>query len=104
MTYPLDKLAALTKANLDLSLRLAEIARQSGTDSLQAAIRAASGFGDTPWFDMDAAKKTGAMSEKSKNLFGEADQIRERMVADTTAAFEKWQGAWKSALTTPDQT
>jgi hypothetical protein len=103
MAYPLDQLMALAKANLDLSLRLAEIARRSGLDSLQAAAKAASAFGETNWLDTDVAKKTSALSEKGSNLFGEAGQIREQMVADTKTAFEQWQQALKTAFTGPDQ-
>ncbi|KAK0332208.1 hypothetical protein LTR94_025831, partial [Friedmanniomyces endolithicus] len=44
MPYPVDQLAALAKANVGLMLKLAEVARKGGEESLEVGNRAAGRF------------------------------------------------------------
>lgn len=103
MSYPIDQLTALAKANLNLSVRLAEIARRSGQDSFQAATEATNAFGETARSETDPAKRVEALSEKGSGLFGQAGKIREQMFIDTRQAFQEWQDAWWAAVNVPSE-
>lgn len=46
MPYPVDQLAALAKANVGLMLKLAEVARKGGEESLEVGNRAAGRFAE----------------------------------------------------------
>jgi hypothetical protein len=103
MVYPFDPVSALSKANLDLSLRLAEIARHGSQKSFQAATAVASALGEAAQPESSSERKAAALSEKGSGLFHEAQTIREQMVADTRTAFETWQDAWSTASALPDE-
>jgi hypothetical protein len=103
MAYPFDQLSALAKANFDLSLELAEIARRGNQDGLRAATEVATALGESARSETDPAKRFAALSEKGSSLSREAGKIRARIFADTRAAFEKWQDAWRAVIAVPDE-
>jgi hypothetical protein len=103
MAYPFDQLSALAKANFDLSLELAEIARRGNQDSLRAATEAAAALGASAGSETDPGRRFAALSEKGSSLSREATKIREQMFAETRAAFEKWQDAWRTVIAVPDE-
>ena len=103
MVYPFDQLSALAKANLDLSLQLAQIARHGSQKSLQAATVVASALGEAGQPENSSEKKVAALSEKGTHLLQEAQKIREQMVADTRAALETWRDAWSAVSALPDE-
>ncbi|MGY6251728.1 hypothetical protein ACXIUS_30135 [Bosea thiooxidans] len=76
MAYPLDQLITLTKANLDLSMRLAEIAHTGNRATIQTASKAAGSFAEV------------ARTGKDTGLFDEAKTLHEQITADTLAALE----------------
>lgn len=102
MTYPFDQLSALAKANFDLSLSLANIARQGSQGSLRAVATLATTFGEAMRPETSPEKKAAALSERNAGLFRDAEKIRQQLVADTQAAFETWREAWSYAIVPPD--
>lgn len=103
MAYPFDQLSALAKANLDLSRRLAEIARHGSQKSFQAATLVASALGEAARPETSAERKVASLSESGIDLIRDAEKTREQMVADTRAAFETWQDAWSAVNALPDE-
>ncbi len=104
MTYPVDQLTALAKANLNLALKLADVARAGGQESLQLGSKAVGGFAEEARSAMTVANGTAQGGDKSaadKNaaLLSEFEKVREQMIAQTKAAFGEWQQAWSDAFT-----
>jgi hypothetical protein len=98
MTSPFDQLTGLAKANLNLSLRLVEIACRNNQDHLQAAARAIGPLTETTQSGTILQNKAIALSKKTSSLFGEVTTIHERMIADTWEAIEKWHEEWTAAV------
>lgn len=90
MTYPIDQIVALTKANGQLALKLADIARTAGEDYAQIGGKAVAAFAD----QCKALKPMTAPAfggEAVSGLFGEMEKSREASLARTKAAFDEWQ-------------
>lgn len=102
MTYPFDRLGAFANANLELSLQLADIARQSGQGGLKATVTMASVLGEIAGSQAGPEKRLATLSEQGAGLFREAEKLREQVLADTRAAFESWREAWTAAAILPD--
>ncbi|WP_454887464.1 hypothetical protein [Sphingomonas oryzagri] len=103
MAYPFDQLSALAKANLDLSLRLADIARKGGEENARAATAAVTALGEAARPATSPENKAAALSEKGADLFRKAEKTREDMVAETRAAFETWYDAWRASAAAPGE-
>ncbi|MFX4086853.1 MULTISPECIES: hypothetical protein [Sphingobium] len=101
MTYPFDQLGALTKANSDLSIRLAEIARHGAQGGMQSAAAIVNTLGEVATPEFSPEKKVAALSEKGANILRDAEKVREQMIADTRAALQTWQEAWSAAAVLP---
>lgn len=99
MAYPLDQLPVLTKANLDLSFRLAEITRQG---TLKATTEAFNAFAEAMRSGANLSDRTAALSSSGTTLLNEGNKIREQMLTDARAAFEQWQTAWSAAFVIPE--
>lgn len=97
MTYPFDQITTLAKANGQLALALAHIARDSTENYAQIGGKAA-----TAIFDQIKALKPGTApnfsSEPLSGLLGEFEKDREASLAKVRAAFEEWQGVCREAL------
>ena len=104
MVYPAELLASITKANLGLSLKLADIARQGSQHSLQAAINAAntlSTTADVKNLNEGYEKKALALTNSSATFLAEIEKIREQMTTETNAAIQNWLGSWNETVVTP---
>lgn len=97
MTYPFDQITSLGKANGQLVVALAGIARDNAETYAQISGKAA-----TAMFEQFKGLKPGAppsfSSEPVTGLFGEIEKSREASVAKTKAAFDEWQGCCKDVL------
>lgn len=100
MSYPFNQLSAVAKANLDLSLRLADIARQG---SVRAAATLVTALGEAVRPETSPEMKAAVLSEKSFGLFRDAEKIREVVVVETQSAFEAWREAWSAVILQPDE-
>ncbi|HEX7694876.1 MAG TPA: hypothetical protein VF409_10320, partial [Sphingomonas sp.] len=101
MPYPVDQLAALAKANVGLMLKLAEVARKGGEESLEVGNRAAGRFAEEARASIagatDKTSDAGAVSPAGpRALFEDMATVREHMIAGTRSAFEEWQQAWQA--------
>lgn len=106
MPYPVDQLAALAKANLGLMLKLAEVARKGGEESLEVGNKAAGRFADEARASIarvtDKTADAASPSQAAPTaLFADMEVVREHMLSGTKAAFEEWQQAWKDAANVP---
>jgi len=97
MSYPLDQITALAKANGELLLKFAEIVRTGSEDYVQIGSKAATVFvdqlkelkpGTVPSFRSDAATR----------LLSDIEKSREASVGKIKAAVDEWQGCCKDAL------
>ncbi|WP_454887497.1 hypothetical protein [Sphingomonas oryzagri] len=102
-------MTALAKANLSLALKLADVARVGGQESLQLGSRAVGGFAEEARSSL--ARTTGGdqgdskpIAGKAASLLSEAETIREHIVGQTRAALEEWQKAWSDTLVFPGTT
>lgn len=97
MTSPFEQIASLGKANGQLAVTLASIARDNAETYAKISGQAA-----TAIFDQFKELKPGVVpsfsSEPITGLFGEIEKSREASVAKTKAAFEEWQGCCKDVL------
>lgn len=97
MSYPLDQITALAKANGELVLKFAEIARSGGEQYARIGSKAA-----TLFVDRLKALKPGTVpsfrSDAVTSLFGEVEKSREASVGKLKAAIDEWQGSWKDLL------
>ena len=106
MPYPVDQLAALAKANVGLMLKLAEVARKGGEESLEVGNRAAGRFAEEARASIagatDKTSDAGAVSPAGpRALFEDMATVREHMIAGTRSAFEEWQQAWQDVASAP---
>ncbi len=97
MTYPFDQISTLAKANGQLALALAQIARDSTETYAQIGGKAA-----TAVFDQIKALKPGTApafsSEPLTGLLGAFEKDREASLAKVRAAFDEWQGVYREAV------
>lgn len=97
MSYPIDQILALAKANGQFAIRLTEIARETGEDYAQLGTRATASF-----FEQFKELKPGTFpaftSEGASNLVGDIEKSREEWLAKAKAAFDEWQGSYKDLL------
>ncbi|QJU58277.1 hypothetical protein HL653_11210 [Sphingomonas sp. AP4-R1] len=106
MPYPVDQLAALAKANVGLMLKLAEVARKGGEESLEVGNRAAGRFSEEARASIaratDKPSDAGAVSTAGpRALFEDMATVREHMIAGTRSAFQEWQQAWQDVASAP---
>ncbi|WP_454634792.1 hypothetical protein [Bradyrhizobium cenepequi] len=92
MTYPIEQLTALAKANLDLSLRLTEIARTRSQDVFQTGSKAMN--------DLIARTRDPGIAGDRPNLAAGTSKVIEEIITDTKDAIEKWQRSWVEAMVT----
>lgn len=97
MSYPLDQFTALAKANGDLVLRFADIARASGEECAQIGRKAATLFVDQ-LKELKPGKVPSVTSDAVTSLFSEAEKSREAAASKVKAAIDEWQGSWKDLL------
>lgn len=99
MSYPVDQFAALARANFTLMLKLAEVARSAGQESLQIGNRAAGSFAAEARSSVAKAtgNSDGVSGEQSTGaaIFSDMEQVRDHMLTGTRSAFEEWQQTWK---------
>ncbi|MCF8710106.1 hypothetical protein [Rhizorhapis sp. SPR117] len=97
MSYPLDQITALAKANGELVLKFAEIARTGGEDYAQIGSKAATLFADQ-LKELKPGTVPSFKSEAVTSLFGEVEKSREASVGKIKAAVDEWQDSWKDLL------
>jgi hypothetical protein len=102
MSYPIDQLTALTKANFDLALRLGGIARIGGQEMVQAGSKMTNGFAeDARAALLQATGKGGGTAAEAPGkvaaVLADQEQVRAHVLADTRTAVEDWQRAWQTA-------
>ncbi|MAM37715.1 hypothetical protein ACGGKE_18235 (plasmid) [Sphingobium naphthae] len=97
MSYPLDQITALARANGDLVLKFAEIARTDGENYAQIGSKAV-----TLFVDQLKEFKPGTVpafrSEAVTSLLNEVEKSREASVGKLKAAIGEWQVSWKDLL------
>lgn len=107
MTFPIDQFMSLARANGQLALKLAEIARTAGEDYLRLGSKTMSGLVDQTG-TAASGMVSPANSEAGATILAELEQSREAAVAKSKAAFEDWQAAckdvWASAADTKGAT
>lgn len=94
MSYPLDQITALAKANGELVLKFAEIARSGGEEYAQIGSKAATLFVDQ-LKELKPGTVPSFRSDAVTSLFAEAEKSREASVGKLKAAIDEWQGSWK---------
>lgn len=97
MTYPVDQIITLSKANGQLLLKFAEIARSLGEDY--------AGIGEqglTAAIDQVKTIEPGKLPSFSPvpatTLLSALEKSREAAAGKAKAAFEEWQAVWKEAF------
>ena len=97
MTYPVDQLVALAKANGHLALRLADIMRTTGEEFLSTSNKARSSA-----LDHLKDSKLGAFpvlnGDSTSSAWREMEKSREEALAQTRAAFSEWQDKYRELL------
>ncbi|MFW2828386.1 hypothetical protein [Sphingomonas sp. ID0503] len=95
MTYPIDQIVALAKANGQLALKFAEIARTAGEQYLQVGSKATAALADQV---KDA--KPGAVpsfnSEEATNLLAEIEKNRQAALTEARTALTQWQDSYRT--------
>ncbi|AHE53559.1 MULTISPECIES: hypothetical protein [Sphingomonadaceae] len=97
MTYPLDQITALARANGELVLKFAEIARTGGEDYAQIGSKATTLFVDQ-LKELKPGTVPAFRSDGFTSLLGEMEKSREASMSKIKAAVEAWQGSWKDLL------
>jgi len=97
MSYPLDQITTLAKANGELFLRFAEIARSGGEEYAQIGSKAATLFVDQ-LKELKPGTVPSFRSDAVTSLLGEVEKSREASVSNIKAAVDDWQGSWKDLL------
>lgn len=97
MTYPVDQIVSLVKANGQLALNLANIARASGEECLQISGKVASDFAGE-FKDFKPGQYPVLKGEAGTALFSNLEKNREETLAKVQAAFEEWQSTWKDVV------
>lgn len=97
MSYPVDQIIALTKANGQFLLKLAEITRSVGADYAGIGRQ---GFASA--VDQIKAFEPGKVPSLSgtptATILAEIEKSRDAAAEKAKAAFEEWQGVWQDAL------
>ncbi|MBO9378748.1 hypothetical protein GG804_18420 [Sphingomonas histidinilytica] len=97
MSYPLDQITALARANGELALKFAEIARAGGEECAQIGSKAAALFVDQ-LKELKPGTVPSLKSEAVTSMFNEAEKSREMAATKFKAAIDEWQGSWKDLL------
>ncbi len=97
MTYPVDQIVNLLKANGQLALKLAEIARTSGEEYLQIGSKAANGFAGQIQ-DIKPGQFPGFKSEAGTAILSDLEKSREETLLKVKTAVEDWQSTWKDVV------
>lgn len=97
MSYPVDQIVALAKANGQFVLKLAEIARMGGEEYMRIGSKVAAGLVDD-LKDIRPGTVPAFQSGNVTGLIGEIDKSRDEAVARMKSAFVEWEGACKDAL------
>ena len=99
MTYPVDQILHLMKANGQFMLKLADITRSSGQECAQIGTKAASEFANR-FKTLQPGKVPGFDSEGAQQILGDMQKVREETLGQVRGVFEEWQGAWSQLLST----
>ncbi len=97
MSYPLDQITALAKANGALVLKFAEIARTGAADYAQIGSKAAALLVDQ-LKELKPGTVPGFKSDAATSLFSEVEKSREATANKIKAAVDEWQGCCKDVL------
>jgi hypothetical protein len=97
MSYPLDQITALAKANGELVLKFADIARTGAEDYAQIGSKAATLFVDQ-LKELKPGTAPSFRSEAVTSLLSEAEKSREVSVGKLKTAIDEWQSSWKDLL------
>lgn len=93
MTYPIDQLAGLAKANGQFLMKLADIMRSNGESCARLGTKTATEITDH-FKTMTPGKAPEAKTEMAKEIVGEMEAMRDATLEKTKAAFEEWQQCW----------
>lgn len=98
MTYPIDQIIALARANGELALKLAEIARSAGEQYLQIGSKATAAVADQVK-DVKPGAVPTFNSEEARNLFAEIEKNRQAALTEARSALTEWQGSYTALFT-----
>lgn len=98
MSYPVDQIVTLTKANGQLLSRLAEIAKAVGEDYAGIGKQELAGAVDR-FKAIEPGKLPTFFGGSSAELFAEIQKTQEAAAGKVKAAFEEWQAIWKDTIT-----
>ena len=102
MTYPVDQLLLLMKANGHFMLKLADITRSSGQECAQIGTKVAFGFADR-FKALQPGKVSAFDTEGPQNILSDMQKVREKTLGQVQDVFEEWQGAWSQLLSADGQ-
>lgn len=95
MTYPVDQIAHIVKANGDLALGLADISRSSGEAWFEASRKAATAFTDR--LRAATSEPKSFVVPDNSDFVNELKTINEQTLEKTQAAIKAWQKVWSDA-------
>ena len=99
MTFPVDQFVSLAKANGQLALKLAEIARESGEEYVKISGKAGAQLADkVQTFKPGALPK--ADSKGVHTLLAQIEKSRAAAMEKAQAALAEWQGTLQEAFET----
>ncbi|GAD49729.1 hypothetical protein NT2_06_01690 [Caenibius tardaugens NBRC 16725] len=93
MTYPVDQILHLMKANGQFMLKLADITRGSSQEYAQIGTKAASEFANR-FQTLQLGKVPSFDSEGAQQILSDMQKVREETLGQVRGVFEEWQGAW----------
>lgn len=97
MTYPLDQIILLAKANGQLMLKLADISRTSSQQYAQIGTKAASQVADR-LKALQPGQVPAFATEGAEHILGDIQKVREETLGKVQGVFEEWQGSWSQLL------
>lgn len=92
MTYPLDQITRIVKANGDLVLGLADISRTSSEACFEAGRKAASAYTDR--LRAATSEPKSFIVPDNSELVNELKTIQEQTIEKTQTALKTWQKIW----------
>lgn len=95
MTYPVDQIAQIVKANGDLALGLADISRSSGEAWIEAGRKAAAAFTDR--LRTATSEPKAFVVPDGSDFANELKTINEQTLEKTQTALKAWQKVWGDA-------
>lgn len=97
MTYPIEQFVTLARANGQLALGLAEIARTGGTQCAEIGRKS---FTDAlgQFKGLEPGKFPKFSDASARETLAGLEAYRDEALAGTRQAFEEWQAAWAAAF------